>query len=63
MFSVGYVDFVRLEGEDGVLDLRGVPNGAHTVLIGAGGYIGQVRRVVVRDGAHRSIEATLRPRR
>jgi hypothetical protein len=46
----------------GKLVIRGVPDGPHTLIIGARGHIGEVRRIVIREGEAREIDARLRAR-
>jgi hypothetical protein len=59
--AIGYVDLEPLGGQ-GRLDLRGIPAGAHVLLVGSPGRFGEVRRIVLRDGEHRQIKLVLRPR-
>jgi hypothetical protein len=59
---VGCLDALRFEVTDGVLDLRGVPDGPHTLILGARGHMGEVRRIVLKDGEHRRITTSLPPR-
>jgi hypothetical protein len=60
--ATAYVGPVRLSSGDGTLDLRGVPDGEYTVLVGAQRHIGQVGQVVIRGGTHLSLDVTLASR-
>jgi hypothetical protein len=53
---------VELGSREGRLELRGVPDGAYTLLLGAKDHLGELRRIVLRKGEHRRIQIVL-PRR
>jgi len=59
--AIAYVDGLRLSGQ-GTLDLRGVPAGPHRIFVGSPGRVGEVRRIVLKEGEHRRIALRL-PRR
>jgi hypothetical protein len=60
--AVAYLDAERFASEEGPLTIRGIPDGPHTLIIGAPDCIGQVRRIVFRDGEAYEIDVVLRPR-
>jgi len=48
--------------ETGKIDIRGVADGPHALIVGARGHRGEVRRIVLRNGETRKLEIRL-PRR
>ena len=59
---VVWVDTERFEADAGLLDVGGVPDGPHLLLLGARDHVGQARRIVLRAGETREIEIVLPPR-
>jgi hypothetical protein len=60
--TVLYVNMWRYELDDGRIDLRGMPPGPHTLILGATGHLGEARRVVLKEGEHRQVTCTLQRR-
>ena len=50
-----------MSSDEGSLDMRGVPDGTHAVLVGAKRHVTETREVVIADGEHVQLEVVLRP--
>jgi len=59
---VVFLDHDEFTFEDGKIDIRGVADGPHILIVGARKHRGEVRRIVIRDGETRALEIRL-PRR
>ncbi len=60
--AVLYVDWRRYEFNDGRIDVRGMPTGGYTLILGAAGHLGEIRRIHLKEDEVRPFSITLPPR-
>ena len=60
--ALSIVDAYRYEDPEGGIAVRGLPPGPHLVVVGARDHVGEVRRVVLKEGETRRLDVRLPPR-